>query len=191
MLNRREFIASAPLATAFAAQSPAQRLIDAAMSDQTGWKRLEYLCDSIGHRLSGSTGMTRSIEWALSEMKKDGLESVASPKVMVPHWVRGQESARLIAPWETELPMLGLGGSIATPVEGITAETVAVESFDELDKLGAEKVRGKIVVYACRGRAMAGRCLSRQRRDPAAQLARRRCWSGVPDRWAIEGPTPG
>ncbi len=148
MLNRREFVAAAPLATAFAAQQPAQRLIDAALSGQTGWKRLEYLCDSIGHRLSGSTGMYRSIEWALAEMKKDGLEGVTAPEVMVPHWVRGEESARLIAPWETDLPMLGLGGSIATPAEGITAETVAVESFDELDKLGADKVRGKIVVYA-------------------------------------------
>ena len=148
MLNRREFVASTPLATAFAAQSPAQRLIDAAMAGQTGWKRLEYLCDSIGHRLSGSTGMARSIEWALSEMKEDGLEGVAAPEVMVPHWVRGEESARLISPWETDLPMLGLGGSVATPAEGITAETVAVETFDELDKLGAEKVRGKIVVYA-------------------------------------------
>ena len=152
MFNRREFIAAGSLSAASAAPAEdiaaAQRLIDAAMSDQAGWKRLEYLCDSIGHRLSGSTGMSRSIDWALSEMKKDGLEGVTAPEVMVPHWVRGEESARLIAPWETDLPMLGLGGSIATPVQGITAETVAVESFDELEKLGADKVKGRIVVYA-------------------------------------------
>ncbi|MBA3975643.1 MAG: peptidase M28 family protein [Candidatus Solibacter sp.] len=149
-MNRRHFLtAPGALAAASATQSPASaRLIQAALDDPLGWKRLEYLCDSIGHRLSGSTGMTRSIEWAIAEMKKDGLEGVAAPEVMVPHWVRGQESALLVSPWRTELPMLGLGGSIGTPPGGITAETVAVESFDELDKLSAEKVKGKIVVYA-------------------------------------------
>lgn len=149
-MQRRHFLtAPGAFAAASAAQtSSAARLIQSAMGDQLGWKRLEYLCDSIGHRLSGSSGMTRSIEWAVAEMKKDGLEGVASPDVMVPHWVRGQESAHLVSPWQTALPMLGLGGSIGTPPGGITAETVAVESFDELNKLGAGKIKGKIVVYA-------------------------------------------
>jgi len=149
MLNRREFIAAtASLAPASAAQTPAQRLIEAALADQSGWRRLETLCYTIGHRLSGSPAMTRSIEWAASEMRKDGLENVATPEVMVPHWVRGEESAQLLAPWASALPALGLGGSIGTPPGGITAETVAVESFDELDSLGEANVRGKIVVYA-------------------------------------------
>ena len=42
--------------------------------------------------------------------------------------------------------MLGLGNSVGTPAEGISAEAVVVRNFDELDKLG-ERVRGKIVVY--------------------------------------------
>lgn len=149
-MNRRQFLAApGALAVASAAQtSTAGRIIQAALDDQLGWKRLEYLCDSIGHRLSGSAGMTRSIEWAIAEMKKDGLEGVAAPEVLVPHWVRGRESVHLVSPWQTELAMLGLGGSVGTSPGGITAETVAVEKFDELDKLGADKVKGKIVVYA-------------------------------------------
>src|SRR5262249_10691029 len=67
--------------------------------------------------------------------------------VKVPHWVRGAESARLLAPMEKPLHMLGLGGSIATPPGGITADIVAVSSFDELDKLGRGRVQGKIVLY--------------------------------------------
>jgi len=148
MMNRRSFLASAGAAAAAESQSPVQRLMAAALSDNAGWKRLEHLCDNIGHRLSGSPGMTRSIEWAVAEMRKDGLENVSAPEVMVPHWVRGEESARLLAPRETALPLLGLGGSIGTPSGGITAETIAVESFDELDSLGEAKIRGKIVVYA-------------------------------------------
>jgi carboxypeptidase Q len=150
MVNRRQLIAAAGAATAAASafQQPAQRLMAAALSDDTGWKRLEYLCDSIGHRLSGSAAMTRSIDWAVAEMRRDGLDNVSAPEVMVPNWVRGDESARMITPWETSLPMLGLGGSIGTPPGGITAGTIAVENFDELDALGETKVRGKIVIYS-------------------------------------------
>jgi Zn-dependent M28 family amino/carboxypeptidase len=67
--------------------------------------------------------------------------------VKVPHWVRGAESARMVAPLDMPLHMLGLGMSIGTPAGGITADVVAVSTFDELAKLGREKVQGKIVVY--------------------------------------------
>ena len=65
----------------------------------------------------------------------------------VPHWVRGAESARLIAPETKPLHMLGLGMSVATPPGGLTADVVVVSDFAELDKLGAAGVKGKIVLY--------------------------------------------
>lgn len=79
-------------------------------------------------------------------MKKDGLDNVRAEKVMVPHWVRGEESLEIITPVSRKLTMLGLGNSVSTPSEGITAEAVVVRNFDELEALG-ERVRGKIVVY--------------------------------------------
>jgi carboxypeptidase Q len=79
-------------------------------------------------------------------MKSDGLENVRAEKVMVPHWVRGAESLEIFAPVSTKLSLLGLGNSIATPAEGITADAIVVRNFAELDALG-ERVRGKIVVY--------------------------------------------
>jgi len=79
-------------------------------------------------------------------MKRDGLENVRGEKVMVPHWVRGEESLEMLTPASQKLTMLGLGNSIGTPAEGITAEAVVVRNFGELDKLG-EGARGKIVVY--------------------------------------------
>jgi carboxypeptidase Q len=79
-------------------------------------------------------------------MKKDGLDNVRAEKVMVPHWVRGQESLEMIAPVPQKLAMLGLGNSVATPPDGVTGDVVVVRSFDELETLG-ERVRGKIVVY--------------------------------------------
>jgi len=104
------------------------------------------LTDHIGNRLSGSTGLERAIQWATAEMKKDRLDNVHTEKVMVPHWVRGEESLEMISPEPRKLMMLGLGNSVATPTEGLTAEAVVVRNFEELEALG-ERVRGKIVVY--------------------------------------------
>jgi hypothetical protein len=73
-------------------------------------------------------------------------------KVMVPHWVRGEETGELVqfpgrAPNSTQkLVLTALGGSVATPEDGLTADVVVVNDFDELHALGREKVQGKIVV---------------------------------------------
>lgn len=125
----------------------AARLIGAALTDDGGWKKLEYLCDRIGHRIDGSAALTTAIQWVAGEMRGEGLANVQTPLVKVPNWVRGQESARLVEPIDSPVSMLGLGGSVGTPTEGVTADVVAVASFDELDALGADKVRGKIVLY--------------------------------------------
>lgn len=124
----------------------ASRIIGAALTSDTAYRRLAWLTDRIGNRLSGSESLERAIVWAVSEMKRDGLDNVRAEKVMVPHWVRGEESLELLEPAGRKLPMLGLGNSVGTPPEGITAEVVVVRNFDELEALG-EKVRGRIVVY--------------------------------------------
>ena len=124
----------------------AARIIGAALTSDHAYRRLAHLTDRIGHRLSGSNNLARAIEWALAEMKRDGLENVRAEKVMVPHWVRGAESLELTGPVSRQLSMLGLGNSVGTPPAGITAEAVVVRSFDELDAFG-ERARGKIVVY--------------------------------------------
>jgi carboxypeptidase Q len=124
----------------------ASRIIGAALTEDTAYRRLAWLTDRIGNRLSGSENLERAVRWAVEEMKRDRLDNVRAEKVMVPHWVRGEESLELTEPVGRKLPMLGLGNSVGTPPEGVTAEAVVVRSFDELEALG-EKVRGKIVVY--------------------------------------------
>jgi Zn-dependent M28 family amino/carboxypeptidase len=147
-----------PLALSLSAASIADyrdtagRLIGATLEDPSGMARLEYLCDRIGNRLSGSASLERAIVWAADEMKRAGLENVQTPNVIVNHWVRGKESLTLLAPLAADsmqrpLAMLGLGNSVGTPAAGITAELVSVTNFDELAALGREKVAGKIVLY--------------------------------------------
>ena len=107
---------------------------------------LAWLCDRIGHRLSGSPQLDQAIAWAQSRMKAAGLVNVHAEPVMVPHWVRGREAAELLLPTAHRLNILGLGGSVGTPPGGLVADVVVVGSFEELEKLGAA-VKGKIVLY--------------------------------------------
>jgi hypothetical protein len=125
----------------------AQKLIAAALTDSEGLERLQYLCDRIGNRLSGSASLERAMEWSAAEMKKAGLENVRTPPVKVPHWVRGRESAVMLEPVAKPLTMIGLGMSVGTPKQGVTADVVAVTSFDQLAALGRDKIAGKIVLY--------------------------------------------
>ena len=125
----------------------ANKLIDAAMADTEGYSRLTYLCYRIGNRLSGSVGLEKAIAWSVEQMKAAGLQNVRVIPAKVPHWVRGAESARMLEPLDKPLHMLGLGMSIGTPAGGITAEVVTVSDFNDLAKLGKEKLQGKIVVY--------------------------------------------
>jgi carboxypeptidase Q len=128
-------------------QISASKLIDAAAADQGGMQKLSYLCDRIGNRLSGTPALEKAIGWAAAQMKADGLSNVVTPRVKVPHWVRGNESASLLEPVNKPLTILGLGGSVATPKRGITAEVVPVATFEELDRKGRAAIEGKIVLF--------------------------------------------
>lgn len=126
----------------------AGRLIGAALTDENGWRKATHLTTRIGPRLSGSPQLERAIEWAAVEMEAEGLENVWQQPVEVPHWVRGSESLEMISPVSKPLALLGLGGSVGTPGEGITAPLVVVESFDQLSSLERRQVEGKIVLFA-------------------------------------------
>ncbi len=139
--------AQAPGSLAGQYKPAADRLIAAALADNDGYARLAYLTDHIGKRLSGSEPLTRATAWAAQAMRDAGLQNVTMQPVMVPHWVRGAESAALVAPVSKPLHMLGLGMSVGTPAGGLTAEVLVVPDFATLEKLGHGAVQGKIVVF--------------------------------------------
>lgn len=122
------------------------KIISHALNDSTAYNRLGYLCDTFGPRLSGSKNLENAINWILKEMKKDGLTKVQGERVKVPVWIRNEESVTLLKPFKKNLSMLGLGGSIATPRGGITAELMVVNDWDELEDRGKE-AKGKIVLF--------------------------------------------
>ncbi len=124
----------------------ANRLIDAATANHDAYARLGELVDGFGNRLSGSAALEDAIDWILAEMRADGLQNVRAEDTMVPHWVRGEESVELLRPRYRKLPMLGLGGSVATPPGGIRAQVLVVGSFDDLSA-HADEARGRIVLF--------------------------------------------
>ena len=129
-----------------------RKLQEAALTSEYAYRQVAHLCNNIGPRLSGSVQATHAVEYVANELKNLGCE-VQREKVMVPHWVRGEETAALVE-WPGMAPntkqkvvLCALGQSVATPVEGITAEVIAVRTFNELKSLGQDKVRGKIVLF--------------------------------------------
>ncbi|MCD6049415.1 MAG: peptidase [Verrucomicrobia bacterium] len=150
---RQALLALITLALSFTAraadhpdQAAAKTLLTAATSSTNAYARLAYMCDTFGPRFSGSTNLESSIDWILTEMKRDGFTNVRGEPVVIPRWIRGQESLELVGPRRQSLPMLGLGGSIATKKEGITGPVFVVRSFEELAQRRVEAI-GKIVVF--------------------------------------------
>ncbi len=123
-----------------------ERLVTAATVDQHAWDRLAELCDTFGGRLTGSRNLALAIEWAMATMRRDGFDSVSVQEVQAPRWVRGNEHLEIVSPVPSPLVLLGLGGSVATPDDGITAPLAIVRSFDELQRRATE-MQGRIVLF--------------------------------------------
>ncbi len=128
------------------AQSNADRIIDYELANSRAYETLSYLTDHIGPRLSGSKNAELAVKWTTKTLREWGIET-RNEAVMVPHWVRGVERARLVSHNDQKIILTALGGSVATPADGITAEVIEVPSYDELVKLGRAKIAGKIVFY--------------------------------------------
>ena len=111
---------------------------------------LDHLSNNIGSRLSGSLGAEKAVEWTKEELETMGLDKVWLQPVMVPKWVRGVPEFAYIetSPGKTiKVNICALGGSISTPPTGLKSKIIEVSGVDELEKLGAENIEGKIVFF--------------------------------------------
>jgi carboxypeptidase Q len=124
----------------------AARILGSALSENGAYEKLAYLTDRVGHRMAGSESLERAVAWAVEEFKRNGIEKVWTQPVTVPHWVRGEERARIVQPVQSDMHLLALGGSVGTPQGGLTAEVIEANSFEELEALG-DRVQGKIVLF--------------------------------------------
>ena len=119
-----------------------------ALTESKCYNWLEYLSNDIGARLSGSATAEEAVQYTKRQLETLGLDKVYLQEVMVPHWVRGEKETAFILDnkIKTAVPICALGGSVATPKAGLTAEVVEVQGIEELKTLG-DKVKGKIVFF--------------------------------------------
>jgi carboxypeptidase Q len=132
--------------------SELKQLQKAALASDYAYRQVAHLANNIGPRLSGSAQAAKAVEYVANELKAIGCE-VQLEKVMVPHWVRGEETAALIQfPGQAQhttqkIVLCALGASVATPPQGIEADVIVIRNFDELKSIPRDKVAGKIVLF--------------------------------------------
>lgn len=128
-----------------------RKIYDQALTDGRSYVWLEHLSLRVGHRLSGSEGAEKAVQWTRAMLDTLGLDSVWLQPVMVPRWVRGAaEQVRVVGAKKSDsfdLHALALGGSVGTPAQGLQAEVVEVKSWEQLEQLGERRLRGKIVFF--------------------------------------------
>lgn len=124
---------------------------DAALKSDYAYQRLTELSDQIGPRLSGSRGAEAAVSLLQKQLVALGLKVQLQP-VKVPHWIRGIEQAELVGypnrpdGITQKIVLTALGGSSATPANGLTAPVIVVHSMEEL-QAQPNQIKGRMVLF--------------------------------------------
>lgn len=120
-----------------------------ALTNGNCYQTLDHLSNKIVGRLSGSPQAQKAVEYTYQKMKDYGFDTVYLQEVMVPHWIRGEKEVGYATKGNIQIRMriCALGNAVATPKEGLLASVIEVHNFKELEQLGTEKVKGKIVFF--------------------------------------------
>lgn len=127
-----------------------KKIADEIMTNGKSFDNLRYLCKKIGPRLTGSANAQKAVEATTQMLKDAGADTVYLQPVMVPHWVRGDKETgyiRLADGTKYKLNLCALGNSVGTGKKGITSSVIEIKSFAELDRLGGQVIKGKIVFF--------------------------------------------
>lgn len=128
----------------------AGQLRDKALKDDWGYRFLEGLTTEVGPRLPGTPQMERSVAWTQAQMKAASYDKVYAESFPMSLWLRGEETAEVVAPAAQKLVITALGNSVATPSEGIEAPIALFRSFADLLAAPVGSLAGKIAVVTPR-----------------------------------------
>jgi hypothetical protein len=124
-----------------------RKIFNYELTQSKAYSRLDYLCNEIGPRLTGSSGAEKAVQWTMQQLKEAKADSTFLVPCMVPHWERGIQEKAWVSQngKKTPLTVCALGGSVATPPGGLESEVLEIYEFADLQKLGRNNVAGKIV----------------------------------------------
>lgn len=130
------------------------KIFQEAYAGSGAYDALRGLCQKAPRRLSGSAGAQVAVEYMAQLMRENNFDRVWLQPCMVPHWERGAPETGEVTinmkkniSVHKKMNVCALGGSEATPENGLTAPVIEVSSFEELEKLGRKNIEGKIVFY--------------------------------------------
>jgi hypothetical protein len=125
-----------------------RKIFDEALTNGKCYGVLEKLCKNIGPRLTGMKGAYDAVDYMKAVMEEQGFDNVFLQEVEIPRWVRGNVQEAYILSKKVMLPVniCALGGSVATPKEGVMAEVIEVFGLEEIDER-KDEIKGKIVFY--------------------------------------------
>jgi len=124
----------------------AARLRDAALADDTAWQVLESLTTEVGPRPAGSPAAARARDWGLAKLAALGFSNIHVEPFAKQAWLRDSDAGEITGPFPHKLALLGLGNSVSTPPQGITAEVVVFASLAALKAAPSSCCAGKIVL---------------------------------------------
>lgn len=154
-----------------------QKLTDIALNGHYGYEITRSLTTEVGARLAGSEQEALARGWAVQKFRELGFENVVTEEFEINGWIRGVETAQLVEPSVQNLYITALGGSVATPQNGIEANVVHFATFEDLKTAPAGGLDGKIVYISGgmeKARDGAGYGPANQRRRQGATEAGRR-----------------
>jgi hypothetical protein len=120
-----------------------------ALTDRTAYNTLENLCKHTKGRIAGSSAAEKAVEIGKQALINAGADTVWLQRVIVPHWVRGNEKCIVTSSLlgTRDLAITALGLSVGTNDKGLKSKVVEVHDFEELKNLGPPGVQGKIVFF--------------------------------------------
>jgi len=119
-------------------------IFNEALERGQSYENLRELCKDVGHRLTGSEGAAKAVEWGAQKMRNYELENVRLQEFKAPYWVRGNVEECFVISSGERLNILALGGSVGTNGK-LEGEVIEVAETDQLKSIGREKIAGKIV----------------------------------------------
>jgi len=138
-------LAQAPALLDPQTERAARQLVQQALEDETGLGFVEGLTTEIGARLAGSEAEARARTWSVSRLTELGFENVRIDSFDIPYWSRLSERVDILSPAPQPLIATALGGSKATPAEGVSGPVIRFESLAELAAAPISQIDGKIV----------------------------------------------
>jgi hypothetical protein len=124
----------------------AEAVRDRALHDATAYDYIESVSVEVGERLAGTEAAARARDWAVARLTSLGFQNVHVEPFPITAWIRGPEDAEIVAPHPQKLAILGLGGSVPTPPEGIEGEIALFHSYADLLAAPPGSLAGKIAV---------------------------------------------